>query len=190
MKKYWVERDRIKPHHLQLIDYNAINTSSRAITLNMKRFSAKWACKCIGTGKNMERWKLRHVGSCPYCLHPKEHTRHIFLCPNVHSIIQWNKAIYEMMENRYKLDTYPVLIKAMYDDINAWRHSTPFPTNDNDCPIELKQIILQQQELGWRLFFEGMTPVSWSKYMDRYYKTNMQLKSANTWAGKVWHILS
>ena len=86
MTKYWVEKDRIKPHHLQLIDYNATHTSSKAMPLNIKRFSAKWACKCIGTGKNMERWKLQHVGACPYCLYPKEETRHIFLCHNVHSI--------------------------------------------------------------------------------------------------------
>ena len=55
MHIYWCERDRLKPESLPLLDSKAMETGSRTMSLNMKRFAAKWSCGCIATGKNMER---------------------------------------------------------------------------------------------------------------------------------------
>ena len=57
MIQYWLEKERLTPTSKELIDIDSMTKAHSAMSFTQKKFTAKWACKFVATGKNMQRWK-------------------------------------------------------------------------------------------------------------------------------------
>ena len=125
--QYWKEKGHITETNEDYIDFTTMAQASNNMDIPKRKFVAKWTSECIGTGKNMERWKFRYDGSCPFCLKTKETTDHILQCPHQDSIAIWDEAIIEVIQKLIKLQTCPMLITALKTELNAWRKGYPFP---------------------------------------------------------------
>ena len=181
MLDYWDEKERV-PYQLQhTVDYDAMAAAAKSMNLNMRRFVAKWSCQCLGTGKNMQRWQLRHAGNCPYCLAEKEDTLHIMTCTNVQAIEGWNIAIGGFFNKIHKIKTCWYVITALKEEIRAWRLQLQSP-DLNEYPLLLQQAIIEQRRLGWKQFFEGIISTKWELYMRSYYGATGNYNSSTKWA--------
>ena len=119
--KYWIERGRVTENNLQYIDFDTIAQASNSMNLSQKRFVTKWTSECIATGKNMKRWNFRYDGSCPFCLTSNENTAHILQCKHKESLTIWDEALISVFHQLFKLDTCPILITALRENLHAWR---------------------------------------------------------------------
>ena len=113
---YWVKKRDIPVTALRTIDYDAIARGSKGQDLNKQRFVAKWISHCIGTGKNMVRWNMRHEGYCPFCCHANEDTKHILLCQHVDAIAAWEKALKQHLESLNSFDTCSLIIRIIRNE--------------------------------------------------------------------------
>ena len=187
MKTYWVERNKVREQHISKIDYNALASGMKSMSLQLRKFTAKWACECIGTGKNMVRWKLRNEGYCPFCTEDPETTLHIMTCPHANAILPWTNKFNDFLAKLQKLDTCWFLLIAIKNELMAWRYDRP-PDNF-DYPPLLTTAILEQRQLGWNNFMEGLISPKWSMYMEQYYRKIKSKRSHKKWASKLVHQL-
>ena len=93
VQQRWINKGKLSPNSLCLIDHTAMSNCIPSLNLNMKRFITKWSCECLATGKKMELWQLRHKGNCPFCLSSQEDTHHILRCSHQDSITHWTTTI-------------------------------------------------------------------------------------------------
>ena len=181
---YWTDKGRVNQHTLPLIDMKAMSKSLQPLSLNLRRFITKWSCECLATGKNMQRWKMRHLGHCPFCNEPNEDTLHIMQCKHSDSFLHFDDAIKDLIKKLFKLDTCSYLLKALRNELYAWRNHQSLPNIDN-YPTLLQQTIHQQRQIGWKQFMEGLITQSWGLYMSRYYKSRQMQKTGNKWATRL-----
>ena len=185
MASYWVSKERVQQSDAHLIDYDTIYRGSKAQSVTMRRFSSKWACETIGTGKNMKRWKLRYDGYCPYCKHPDETTDHILTCQHIDSVMGWEEELKTLLQFMHKIGTCMILIRATKNDLIAWRYKRNTP-NIEHYPTMIRKILLQQRRLGWKRFLEGVMTTAWREYMGRHYKSQQSMKTGGQWASKMY----
>ena len=151
----------------------------------MQRFVSKWSSQCIGTGKNLKRWQMRYEGYCPYCTLPDEDTTHILLCQHNDAVQLWDETFKDFLQQLIKFDTCPILMRAIKYDVTAWRYSGLEQTLDN-YPTTIKRCILEQRQLGWQCFFEGIITKTFRSYMTSYYKRKKVHKTSSQRAGRVY----
>ena len=128
----------------------------------------------------MELWKLRHKGDCPFCLASQEDTHHILRCSHQDSITHWTTTIRKVLQKLFTLDTCPILIIALRDELQAWRLNNTLP-NITQYPSLLQSALREQRTIGWKQFMEGFVTKSWGSYMARYYKNTRSLRKGSTW---------
>ena len=78
--KYWVDKGRFQEAEIANIDWRNQERAIKVAGLTRNRFVTKWACDLVASGKNMQRWKMRHMGNCPFCMEEKEDVQHILHC--------------------------------------------------------------------------------------------------------------
>ena len=184
MTKYWMEKQRLTHISKDLINLDAMKKSHSAMSYTQKRFSAKWACEYVPTGKNLQRWKLRYKGNCPYCMCEKEDTRHILTCTHLDAETNWDEASQQWLKRMAKIDTCTYLLGAIRKELHAWRHNLPLPNVDS-LPTLLQRAIQEQRAIGWKQFLEGLIGKTWSQYMDRFYRMRQSKRKSTTWAARL-----
>ena len=128
----------------------------------------------------MEKWQMRYKGDCPFCSTPKEDTLHMLQCSHQDSIDHWTSTINSVLRKLVTLDTCPLLMVAVRNELRAWRIHQNLP-NITLYPITLQQAILEQRTIGWKQFMEGFFTKSWGTYMSNYYKSTRSLRKGSTW---------
>ena len=184
MISYWIEKERLTEHTQDAIDMEAMKKSHNAMTFTHKRFTAKWACEFVATGKNMKRWKQRLNGNCPYCMSENEDTHHIMTCTHADAKRNWEDALQQWVKLLRKIDTCSHLTGAVWKELQAWRNDDSLPCIET-LPSLLQVAIREQREIGWKQFLEGMVGQSWKRYMSRYYLGKHSKRSGNTWASRL-----
>ena len=186
MSKYWVDKNRLSKTTQDLIDMPSMASAHKSMSCTTRRFSAKWSCECLATGKNMVRWKEHHKGNCPYCLEEMEDTRHILLCQHIDALNIWNEAMEEWIKKLRKLDTCSYLIRALKLELTSWKTGTA-PPAINMLPSGLQRAIKEQRLIGWKQFLEGLHSKLWKTYMTTYYLNKKSQRKGSTWASKLIH---
>ena len=181
---YWIEKRRVTPETLTQIDLTAMGEGISPLSLTMKRFITKWSCESIGTGKNMQRWKLRHCGDCPFCTEPDENTLHIFQCPSIESLDAFKEAFRDLVKKLLSLNTCIQLLVAIRNDVMAWRKGYPTPATGH-LPLGLQRAIFAQRDIGWKQFFEGLVAKHWGAYMSQYYLHKKTKNTGRTWSKRL-----
>ena len=153
------------------------------MNLTMRRFTSKWMSTCIGTGKNMERWKLRNEGYCPFCTSPQEDTEHILLCQHADAIQAWKDNLKQYLTSMLKIDTCPKLLHAIKLELTAWKMHTN-PPNLDQYPTTIKRLMFEQRKIGWQNFLEGLRTVNMSKYMRQHYAKIKSMKTGQLWGSR------
>ena len=131
----------------------------------------------------MKRWNLRYSGNCLFCGYPDKDTNHILKCTHTQVTDTWKTLLnkYDML--LAKLQTSYSLRKAIILEIRAWRNNSSKPRL-SFADTQLKQAILAQQNIGWRVFLEGLVGSEIIKYQLKYYQRNTPDKKINTWIKK------
>lgn len=169
MEQYWIKKKRLTPETITKVDFDALQVAATSTTINRRRFLAKWACEYISTGKNMQQWGLRYEGNCPFCNNPNETTTHILTCRHVDSLAVWNEALHKFTQKTFGNHTCWYLHLAIYSELNTWRHGTNYPSLELYPPL-LQIAVIDQRQIGWKNFLEGLISKRWRQYVDLQYQ--------------------
>ena len=76
------------------------------------------------------------------------------------------------------------MLLAIRGELQAWRNGNDYPSIIQ-YPTAIQRAILQQWQLGWKLFLEGITSQQWQTYMTSYYRGKRSNKNALLWASRL-----
>lgn len=65
----------------------------------------QWASGNLGTGVKMRQWNFHPNDNCPFCLQPKEDTKHILLYQHQDAIKIWEEQMDRIFSSLTKWDT-------------------------------------------------------------------------------------
>ena len=193
---YWIhEKQRYSKQDIEKIDWESQNKAMKTIPTTKQRSLSKWVSGWLGVGKNMERWGLRYKGNCPFCSYPKETTTHVILCKHEAVTKKWTELIRQYDEQLIKLHTSYDLRKAIIYELWAWRLNTlqPLPRLLH-ADEELQAAILEQRQLGWKVFLEGLISTKIIAYQQAHHNRTKTFHRYFNWPQKTikagWIILT
>ena len=86
-----------------------------------------------------------------------------------------------VFQKLFKLDTCPILITALRENLHAWRKGYPEPKILEYSEI-LQEAIKEQRQLGWKQFIEGIISNKWKAYMETVYKNENSMRTGQRWS--------
>ena len=104
------------------------------------------------------------------------------MCSHKDAISTWDKAISNFLYKLHYLDTCPLLLLALSNELHSWRNNQDPPTLDH------RKVILSQRSIGWQQFLEGLITSLWAKYMEWFYRKSQSFKSGHTWTARLYHL--
>ena len=105
---------------------------------------------------------------CPTCANcPHEDRYHIMRC-GAQSRDNWRAETITVLEHRCKqLNTVPGLALVLVTGISQWLNGQD-TMSPKDFPPKYNQLVLQQNDIGWRQFFNGRMSTEWARIQDNY----------------------
>ena len=142
--EYWISKSRYTTTTRSLICWTSQLKAQKIIQQSRRHFVCKWSSGWLGTGRNMERWKLRYSGNCPFCDSPEEHTTHILQYNQEKPTIAWKQALADWKKKLTTQKTSAYLLRAIIFELKAWRFGTTLQTVEH-CDHQLQEVILEQR---------------------------------------------
>ena len=193
---YWVDsKNRYKRDDITKIDWTAQTKAMTTLSTTKRRNISKWVSGWTSVGKNMERWNLRYRGQCPFCSYPKETTKHVLMCQHESPTKVWTSLLEQYDKKLMQSKTNYYLRKAIIHELWAWRRNSlqPLPTLLY-ADETLKEAILEQRQLGWTVFLEGLVTTKIIAYQQAHYSLMETQQTYFNWPQKVikagWQIIT
>ena len=115
----------------------------------------------------MVKWRLRLDGRCPYCSCENENKMHVLSCSHHQALEEWENHFTTYLERLQSIDTSPLLMYAIASELSEWRMKTA-SLFAAPPPGRLSIPILNQRNIGWHLFLEGLISSSILLYQEEY----------------------
>ena len=182
---YWIDaKQRYSRADIPSIDWSTQYSAFKSLRSTRQRTLTKWFSGWLGTGINMQRWKLRYSGNCPFCGQNNEDTNHVLLCSHSQSQLYCKEQFKEYDAKLTKCRTTYPLRKAILLELYAWRSQQP-PPKLQFADEELKKAVLRQRNLGWRLFLEGLVVKEIISYQRDHMSRHQPNRSCLAWSKKL-----
>jgi len=181
-QQWWVRNGHIPATTVATIDWDSTGTSIKKLPLPRRRWITKTASSNCGIGETLVTWKHQTDSTCPRCTQ-SEDTTHVYRCTGHNASDLWNESIDTLRTSLTKLRTSPKIQEALIDCLSKWRRNDPIIITD--YPPGLRQLITEQQTIGWQQLLEGLPHKLWKKLQHRYYKYHNIRKSSNKWINEV-----
>ncbi len=191
IRQYWAVKKQIGERELQVIDWNSLARARKGLKTSRSRWLSKWSTGMCGVGIMLKKYKWQQHTKCPRCQQDDEDVQHVLQCPAVLATATWNHEIQKLQEWMIQQQGEPDMVDAIIQNIKAWRSHSPYPTRRYD-QATLRECILYQDRIGWRLFLEGFIYNGWLHHQQEYLTTIRSQKSASLWMAKllrkIWEI--
>jgi hypothetical protein len=93
------------------------------------------------------------------------------------------------------LNTQPQLRQLLLTTLAAWLSpdhdeslNCAFTVPSDNAPSKLKNIIYQQNKIGWDHIFQGFFSLAWSEVQDEYYAQQAKATESTQRTGRSWQI--
>jgi hypothetical protein len=185
--EYWERKKRFGSCSVDDIDWEALGSAMAGIPATRQRWRSKTMTGFCATGRMMYRRKEHATDECPRCGAP-ETVEHIWKCTTDTQKL-WTKALTGLREWLTAQKTHPEMVRAIVNGIDSWRTGKTTPSTHVQW---LQDIIMKQNECGWRNFFEGFFILDWKLAMHLHFKRARSKKSSKRWVAalirKLWQV--
>ena len=179
--QWWLTKGRYRLADIPRIHWDICREATNTSTRGEKQFSSKWCSGFLGTGEKMRRWNFRVKDLCPFCMSEIETNTHILHCQHHAAMDIWYKSLEKFRRKLISIKTDPILLEALFVDLDAWKSGMPFPPIRNFPPL-LQSIMTDLQSISYDQFLEGLLPRSLIAYQDSKFKEDESSK----YTGKQW----
>jgi hypothetical protein len=178
--EHWSTRRNIPHHLIHSIDWEACEHAIKLLGLHRSLWIPTWLAGFAPVGKVQHRNKFQDHAECPRCS-AFETTAHVLLCSAPQAQRQWDASLSSLDQWLTQALTLPDLQAAILTRLRAWRDQDVNPPEPSFHWPGVNNIVLDQDEVGWRAFLEGCVLQAWAAKQQEYYDW---LKRRNT--GKRW----
>jgi hypothetical protein len=105
-----------------------------------------------GVGKFVKRWQQCDTDHCPRC-GQLEDAHHVWGYKANGAKVVWSLALEEVECLLRKLDTDPTITYLFLTHLCGWHLGEEITYT---APIELEEVIMEQNNIGWDNFFKGV----------------------------------
>jgi hypothetical protein len=102
----------------------------------------------------------------------------------------WEEKEQELVKWMAKHKTCPAIMKAIRSRLQTWRNNTKKDHLRQSRFLGLRQVVLDQDRMGWDAAFEGKWHVGWAEVQETYLKSIGSRKSGKRWLialiKKIW----
>jgi hypothetical protein len=191
-KDYWKKKGSIGTATSAEVDWYSTGVALHETPTERRRWITKHTTGWCGVNRNMVRWKLDIIHSCPRCGKDQEDASHVWMCPSTSARTVWEKAEKDMVKWMKKHKTCPQVSRALRSRIRSWRANTrPDPLSFMTFP-GLRAAVHSQDRMGWRAAFEGRWHLDWAAVQQRYYDYIGSRRTGKRWLiaviTKLWDI--
>ena len=186
LREYIQSKNQWSDQTMQSINWQAHGSALKSFTKQRIHFS-KLVHDCLPTHAQANRFDSGHR-QCPVCDSTQEDRDHILRCPSP-SRAAWRSRFWQAIEKFHQqFDTHPLLRAVFRDALGAW-----FQSPDSEVvssilyPAEVRELILQQNKIGWRQIFNGRFGYEWSRLQSNHYrrrKPNSDRMTGDKWQKK------
>ena len=126
---------------------------------------------------------MRYKGSCPFCNLDKEDKNHILCCSNSEAVEVWKEGLSNLNSFLKRTKTDPWLRKIIIEELTSWHDFTT--TDIKLYPSKYKKAILQQRQIGWKHFLEGLVGKELVTIQEEFYQMKRDKRTGTSWGKKL-----
>jgi hypothetical protein len=187
-KAYWIKRSRLTETSFSSVNWPSLGKALSKMPLSKRLFVSKHTSGMCGVGKFQKIWKTRETNSCPHC-GEYEDSVHVWKCASSAVFDIWTHSLLKLQNSLRRLDTDPNLIEVIIKYLNAWRSDDTLHALNTHQYLEL---VVAQETIGARQFFEGWLHWNWEATQAQYYKEIHSRRSPQRWTTavitKLWDV--
>jgi hypothetical protein len=153
---------------MRMINWNAHGKVCRAHRTS-KVHTSKLIHDCLPTHSFLNKFDTGNR-PCPKCKHITEDRDHILRCPHP-TRQQWRTTLMNAITQFHcNMATSPLLRHVLSEALQQWFHlDSPDVISPILFPQDVRRLIHQQNEIGWRQLFNGRFSGEWVRLQDDYY---------------------
>jgi hypothetical protein len=166
LRSYIGQRNKWTEADLLTIDWTSLGSACNRHHAQ-RHFVVKLSHDLLPTRKRTKRYDPESPSHCIYCNDNVEDRDHLMRCQH-ETCETWRNDLLRTIRTRGdKLQTDPVLLSILIENLHSWLHHTP-PTLPTAYPAAYRRLVREQTTLGWRQLFNGRWSTEWSRLQDRY----------------------
>ena len=127
---------------------------------------------------------------CPTCQVFTEDRDHVLRCQHP-ARSEWRRSfLIQLDEFLTERETQSNLKYLLTSALDQWLQSDlpDFQVNPEDYDDDLRQVIAQQNLIGWRQLFHGRFGIAWSQKQEQYYQQRNRQRQKRTFTGEQWQV--
>ena len=186
LQQYIQDQNKWNLQVFNSVNWPAHGTSLRA-RIDKRTHLIKLVHGILPTGKVLHR-KDTLRSRCPACQQIMEDWKHIMRC-NASPRQKWRDAtVKAITEKCQSLSTRPALKEAMIAGISGWLHSDDerYTLDPMQHHHDMRQLIHQQNLIGWHQVFLGRFSWKWSDLQDDFYAVRREPGKMKRLTGQRW----
>jgi hypothetical protein len=176
---WWVREGYVRGDIHGQIDYDATKDAMRSLPEARRRYVTKTASFNCGVGTTLVTWKHQLTAECPRCSHKQETTLHVQQCQGYGADEVFQKGIMRLDNYLVAEDTSEDLRTAIVECIQRWRKQEPIRLRD--FPLEIREVIGQQHQVGWLAFTECLPVKGWRRLHQQHLQQEGLRRSSRRW---------
>ena len=187
LRKYIQEKNNWTEATMEMVNWSDHGKTFRSQT-HCRVHLSKMLHECLPTFHQLNKYG-GNPRKCPACSTADETRDHIIRCV-VPSRLSWRAQFWEAMDKFHsEYRTAPVLIYVFRSAMEEWLQSDADAViNPTLYPSEVRELVIQQNVIGWRQVFNGRFSIEWSRIQQEYYskhRTKPGIKNRN---GSQWQV--
>ena len=178
---YWSNKGKLGTATSEEVDWEVLGVVMGNLDSEKRRWMTKHSTGWCAVNRNMVRWKFNTFKACPRCGNTEETPMHVWKCQCSTARKMWEEKETELVQWMARNKTCPAVMKAIRSRLRTWRNNTRKAQLREFRFHGLKEVILNQDRLGWDAAFEGKWHVGWAEVQDTYLKFIGSQRSGKHW---------
>jgi hypothetical protein len=175
---WWVRHGIVKKESMNDIDWDGTKDMMHHLTPSERHFVTKHASLNCGIGTTLVAWKFQDDANCPRC-GAREDSIHVYRCQGREASATWESNLQKLRTFLTDTQTDPNIQVALTSCLSDWRRGRPI--DPRLFAPNVRPIIFQQHDIGWKHLLEGLASVRWRRAQQQYYDANRMRKSSRRW---------
>ena len=186
LQKHIMERYKWTQHTFQTINWLAHGSALR-VRIDKRTHLTKLVHGILPTGKVLHRKDMLR-NQCPACRQSMEDWQHIMRCRSPPRQT-WRECTIRAIHDKCRsLSTRPAIQDALIDGVTGWLDSgdDTFELDPAKYHIDVRQLVTQQNKIGWQQIFLGRFGWKWSDMQDDFYAARREPGKTKRLTGQRW----
>lgn len=185
MQNYWNRKGKVQTSQFNNVGWTAIGKAMKTMPTGRRHWIATHASGICGVNYIKQIWKERDNPDCPRC-GEVERAKHVWSCRHAETQEIWNAAIQDLRSTLTSQKTDPSITYQLCSGLMRWYSGEDLRITDP------RPLIIQQCDIGWDCFIEGIIGMHWGKQQQIYFQSINSRRSGLRWTialiKKLWNI--